>query len=144
VPIRSLKMVKDYKEAFDLIESYDALVKRALEITRYEPYYAYIENRDSVHIDLDGDQAILSWWFNEGDHTGGPWLKDEAHAFPAKLLFEPCYSEFKDEMLKVAIVEKEKSDRLRKAQAAVERQRKEEAEKAEYIRLSAKYGKPVV
>jgi len=137
-------MVKDYKEAFDVIEEYDALVKRALEIIRYEPYRAYVENDESAHLNLDGDQAILSWWFNESDYYGGYSLGHETHAFPAKLLFEPHCSEFKDEMLKVAIVEKEKSDRLRKAQAAVERQRKEEADRAEYIRLSAKYGKPVV
>ena len=132
-------MSKDLETAISVVEAYQKLLYRALKIVSDVPYRASIDDRDRTFLDFDGDEAILLWVEYESDYYGGGHLETRSTRFPASVLF------LSDDELaalrrKVKKEEAERDAKLRAAQAAVARDRQEAHDRAEFARLSAKFG----
>ena len=81
------KMVNDLKAAMAVVDAYEELIARALEIVSDVPFYASVDDNDGARITFDGDDAVLSWSSYESDYYGGGSLIDDTTRFPAAVLF---------------------------------------------------------
>jgi hypothetical protein len=128
-------------EAAELIEKYDALVERAIEVAGLPGNGSFVEtdDRPRLSIDVDAQTATLTWRGYESDYYGSGSTTDERTTFSAFPLFMPddVFEKWRDKTIQEA---EERDARVRKAQLAVERDRREAHDRAEWARLRAKYG----
>ncbi len=130
-------MTKD--EAFKVIEAYNRLLVRTLEVAGDGSVYHYptVDMSDNPRLDIIGDKALLSW--RELDTYGGGCLMDEQIECPldAVLLND---AEFEAYRIKQAHAKEAREAKIRAAQEAVKRDRAEAHDRSEWTRLQAKYG----
>ena len=129
-------MTKD--EAIKIVDDYNRLLGRALEITDNTPFYSSVDGDDNASLSFDGDDVVLSWKEYQSDYYGGGYLDDETFKFPIDILLMDD-KDFTALCKKVVAEEEERNARLRAAQAAVERDRREAHERAVYAQLKAKF-----
>jgi hypothetical protein len=124
--------------AAKIIEAYDALVDRALDVTGITGYYASVDSDDRPRLRIDGETATLTWRAHESDYYGGGYTTDESTQFPAALLFlsDAEFEAFKKRAEKEA---HERYAKVREAQLAVQRERQEAHDRAEWERLRRKF-----
>lgn len=138
--------IKGLERAKEIIEAYEALVARALEIVSEFPFMAYVDDSHGVVLSLDGENAVLTWCEYESDYYGGGHLDDQSTSFPAVVLvlsdegLKSLRAEAKREQERLLKAEEERQRKVKEAQAIIAAQRKEAHDRAEYARLTAKYG----
>lgn len=133
----------------DIIDAYNALVARAIEIARDYPFNAYIDEDNGVHLEIDGDKAILFWCTYESDYYGGGSISNST--FDMRLDFLSLTDkELADYRKRTRAEEAERNKKVAAARAKVAEDRKrmaairaEERDKAEFERLKTKFGSTV-
>lgn len=132
------KPATSLESVVETINAYFDLLQRAIFIVQEVPFYAFIDNDDSVALTLEGQEAVLSWSSYDSDYYGGGHLTRNETRFPADalLMSNAALSALRK---KVKAEEKERNDRLRAAEAAVAENRKELRDRSEFARLTAKY-----
>jgi hypothetical protein len=127
-------------EAEKIIVAYIDLVSSAALVSSRSPYYS--EGYDELVMPLyfEDDQAVISWRCTESDYYGGSYTTLRSFKFPIDILLMRK-SQIEAIWHKVDAEEKEKERKVRAAQAAVDRDRREAHDRAEFARLSAKYAK---
>lgn len=128
------------EEAVGIIDNYNELLQRALLIVSKAPYYHGVEHEENAVLTIEEDEASISWIEAESDYYGGYSVNERMGSFPARLLLESDDTIKKLHRL-VAAEEKEKSEKVAKAQAIILLERQVEAERALFAQLSAKYDK---
>jgi hypothetical protein len=129
------------EEALKIVADYEALLDRALEITDHAPFYAAVDDDSVVSLGFEGDDAVLCWTEYDSDYYGGGHLESYSHKIPIDILLMDK-NDFEILCAKFNAAEQERNQRLRAAQAAVERDRQERHERAVYAALKAKYDPP--
>ena len=131
----------DRKTAVEIIAAYDALIDRAVDaVAPNGGFYASVQREDKPRLSIVGAEAVLEWGEYESDYYGGGYTASAEARFPADLLFLSD-ADFAAFQKKVATEIKEREQKVLAAQVAVDLQRKEAFDRAEFARLSAKYGK---
>ena len=130
-------------EAEQLIDDYEALVDRAIQICGAGcGYYASVDYDDWPRLRIEpkpsGDEGVLIWREYESDYYGGGHCEDETARFPAELLFlsDEDFEKWKTTTAKEII---ERDERVRAAQEAVARDRQIAQERAMLAMLKRKY-----
>lgn len=126
-----------------IIDAYDALVRRAVEVTNLplpENESRRCSLSDMPRLRLDPHRAILTWREYESDYYGGGCCVDATAEIKLHLL-TMSDEEFAKHKLAVELHATENAKRLRKARDAVKRAQNEAQDRAEYARLKAKYEK---
>jgi len=133
-------MTKD--EAALIIEAYDSLIDRAIDVTGITGFYASVDSDDMPRLSFLGDAAVLTWREYESDYYGAGRITSESTQFPLALLLlsEKEFEVFKSKNEREA---KERDAKVRAAQLAVQREREEAHDRAEWARLRRKFGDPV-
>jgi hypothetical protein len=134
-----MEVTMDIESALNFIVEYQALLELALKVVSDVPFYVCVENEESARLDIDGDEAVLSWIYYESDYYGGGSCSNSQTSFPVDILLISD-DELAAMRVKVKVEEAEQEARLQAAQAAVARQRQEQRDRSEYARLCAKYG----
>jgi hypothetical protein len=134
-------MAKDLEHAKEIVAAYETLLERALEVVSDVPFYSCVDDDKNAALTFDGEEAVLSWSSYESDYYGGGSISHDEARFPANALFLSD-TELAALRKKVKKEEAEKNNRLRRAQEAVARDRAEAWDRAEFARLTAKYGRP--
>jgi len=129
-------IIKD--DAINLLALYDRLREWVLEIISDVPYRAYVDNGDYIHIAIEGDEVVVKWKEYESDYYGSGDENEREARFPVEAL---SYSKVRLDMFreKIKAEDREREQKVRLANAAVERDRKEARDRAEYERLKRKY-----
>lgn len=132
-----MEKVNDLNSAIKIVEAYQALVARAIEIVTIMKY-SLIDVDVNVTLTFDEDVVVLTWQCYESDYYGGGSLETEHVKFPASHLF------LTNDELTTILYQKQKEEAERQAkvyaaQLAVKKDREESRDRAEYARLKAKY-----
>lgn len=126
-------------EAAKIIEEYNRLVECALKVVSDVPFYAGTDNERYATIAINGEEVVLAWVEYDSDYYGGGSMRECDTRFPSQVLFMTD-EELKALRKKVKAEEAERQRKVRAAEQAVERDRAEARDRAEYARLSAKFG----
>ena len=126
-------------EAINIIKAYNELLARAIDITNDVPYYASVDSDSNASISIEDDKVVLRWKNYESDYYGGGSLVDESTNFPLDVLFLTD-AELETMRTKIKKDVAEKEAKVRAAQKAVEKDRAEARDKAEWARLKNKFG----
>ncbi len=117
-------------KAVETIKAYRGLVDQALKIVTDVPFYKNIDRPEWARLTIDGDNAELSWF------SGWEDVWEDSTEFPAYLLF------ITDEEFQVIKGKYEREEAEKQAKAIKDQQAKKEVhDRAEFERLSKKYGK---
>jgi succinate dehydrogenase flavin-adding protein (antitoxin of CptAB toxin-antitoxin module) len=118
----------------NIIKEYGRLVERAIKIVGGPPYYQYVHEEQFAKIEVDGDDAVLSW-----PHANLEYdcvvTDTEKQAFPADLL------DISDADLDAWIWEQKAAyDAKQEERQRAEMRERQMQERAVYEALKAKYG----
>lgn len=124
-------------EAERIVEQYEALVLRGLEIVAGAPYWGghlSQEERETANIAVEGSEATLTW-FEATTEWESPILERKAATFDVSLLFASAEELAAWKAKQEAIYEEE-----RKREHEHARRWKEIEERRQLAELQAKYG----
>jgi hypothetical protein len=135
------RQMSDLEDLRRIVANYESLIMRAIAIATSGPFSSSVEWDNNPYITLENDDVVLSWNQYESDYYGGGYLRDEEARFPIKFLLMP------DEELTPALQsfskeKREQAEKVRRAQDLIAAERAEAYERAEFARLSKKYGAP--
>lgn len=131
--------IVDLERAKEIVKSYEDLLDRALKIVSDEPFYHCVDDDKNATLTFDGKEAVLSWCSYESDYYGGGSISHDEGRFPANTLLLTDI-ELRAFQKKIKNENDEMEKRLMRAQEVVREEREEARDRAEYARLSAKYG----
>jgi hypothetical protein len=127
----------DLDAALAALDLVDALTARAIEIVdgSSDPRLAYVGEKELAKLDIDGDEATLSW--PESHYDESP-IETKVQRFPAFLLFldEAALADWKARQLELQEAEWRKRAQ---DQATQNRAEAEARDRAEWARLKAKF-----
>lgn len=129
---RTLEQVKH------TIEAYTRLLAHALDIVSDVPFYESTQNEENAALSVEGDVVTLSWVEHESDYYGSGYTRTRSAVISTEAILSST-ADLVALRKRVKAEEREKNERLREAQAAVERDRREAHDRAEWARLSQKY-----
>lgn len=129
----------DITKAKEIVDAYEVLLARALKVVSDVPFYHCVDDEEYAALSFDGDEAVLSWCSYESDYYGGGSVSNDEGRFPASALLLTD-DELSALRKKIKQEEAEKQQRLRQAEETVRKERAEAADRAEFARLSRKYG----
>lgn len=131
----------DTKDAIKIIDAYDALVERAVQVVSDRPFLAAIDEEHGVTIEIEGDEVVLRWCEYEFDYYGGGHVENNATRFPSFALFMTD-DELAAYRKKVNAEDDERNAKVQQAQFAVQKERQEAHEQAVLAQLINRYGVP--
>lgn len=126
----------------DTITAYDDFIARAVAISALPGIGSKCVGADDMpRLRIKNDAVELVWMEYESDYYGGGDLTENSTELPLHALIasDSDFAAFRSEIEKEAT---EKARKVREARLAVERDRQEAADRANYARLIAKYGAP--
>lgn len=125
----------------DTIKAYWKLVEWAQHVAEDYPWRKSIDGDAVLGLTFDAksNEYVLQWQEYESDYYGGGYNRTETVNIPAAV-FDMVEEQRQEWIGKMKAEEKERDDRRRKAEDAVHRSRREEADREQYQRLYKKYG----
>ena len=126
----------------DTITAYDDFIARAVAISALPGIGSKCVDADKMpRLRVTNNAVELVWMEYESDYYGGGDLTENSTELPlhALLASDSEFAAFRSEIEKE---ETGRANKLRAARLAVERDRQEAADRANYARLIAKYGAP--
>ena len=119
----------------EIIEAYDALIRRAVAVVDGAPYWQDPEE-DHASLVIENDNATLTWPTMISAYGDG-YLEAKRISFPVTLLLLSDYDlkVWKSDQMAIYNAEQTKKKQQRDSEIRI-------AELAELIRLSSKYGAP--
>lgn len=107
------------EEAEDALDLINDLKERALSVVDKAPYWQFIPDKERAALDIDGEDAWLSWAESEEGYEGEHHVEWDSVRFPSSLLFlnEADFSTWKQEQAVIYEQQRREAENARLAEA---------------------------
>ena len=117
-----------------IVEAYDALIDRAIQIANGAPYNMFCSEEDYARLQFEGVNAVLTWPEAQSGYYNSVSIEKQRVKFPAALLaLSP------EDFAKWKAAEQAKAQASAMERRAAEHRLNEMRERAALVKLKAKY-----